>query len=102
MQSSGDFARGATITVTVVFKDAGGNPVDPAGANVVLAYDTAAGRTKQTIAMSSGSNHQWTATWDSSLTVGGTVDGEAITTGSPPTSAENFFFTINTNSANKP
>jgi hypothetical protein len=96
------FTRGATVTVSVIFRDAAGDPVTPGGATLVLSYRNRAGvKVESEVAMAEGDGDAWVADWDSEPARAGKVYCHVKTASPSPISADDFVFTLVANQANE-
>lgn len=99
------FSRGATITITSNFFDAGGHPITVSGSSpqVNISYVNAStGATATTlVTMTLNSLGAWSANWDSRGAAPGVVYWSVETPGSPPVSVEDGQFTLEANQANQ-
>lgn len=95
------FTRGATVSISVQFRDADGNVTNPGSASAVLRYrNTSRVWSTETVTLTQSGNN-WIGTWDSSVAAEGVVYGHATTpSASPPVSADDFSFTLHANRAN--
>lgn len=94
------FTRGATVSISVVFRDAAGAVTHPTGASAFLSFRSATlVRTVVEVELSqSGDN--WLATWDSRVAAAGVVAGHVRTDTPLPLSASDFQFALAANAGN--
>lgn len=83
--------RGSTIFWTVTFYNKNGDPVDPSGATLKIAYKVAGVLTTIAVDMVDGGSHTWTYEWDSSLADVGYVEWWAQSTDAPKSALQGSF-----------
>lgn len=95
------FTRGATVTISVVFRDADGEVTNPSSATLVLIYrDNALQRARAEIPLVPAAG-TWTATWDSRGARQGKVFGHVRSDEPLPLGANDFVFLLVANQANE-
>jgi hypothetical protein len=94
------YTRGSTVTITAVFKDEDGQPTDPLGAHVHLAFRAGGQLTHASYVMVAGAAHVWSYAWDSSVADPGEVSGHCRTDGAAPISSADFKFSLVANAGN--
>lgn len=95
------FTRGATVTVSVVFRDAEGEVTNPAAATLALDYINNSKQRTHTEIPLSPSGGTWTATWDSRGARHGKVYGHVRSSAPLPLGADDFVFQLVANPANE-
>jgi len=80
--------RGSTMFVDVVFTDKEEQPIDPATAKLRIAYAVNGERRVNEVELVSGTNHTWSASWDTSPADAGPVFWFAHANGSPTAATE--------------
>jgi len=91
--------RGAAVFFSVVFRDADKNPVNPATAQLRIAYAVAKAATVAELPLVSDGDVTWNATWDSGPADSGMVAWWAQS-GDPPKSATQGTLKLEANLAN--
>ena len=95
------FTRGATVTISVVFRDAEGDVTSPSAATAVLSYRNGSQRRARMEVALSLDGDAWTGTWDSRVARQGKVYCHVRTAEPVPLSADDFVFMLVANEANE-
>jgi hypothetical protein len=101
------FTRGATVHISLTFRDHLGAPIQPSGANVTLSFVPLNSdppiRNFLSYALAANSEPgaiDWIYDWDSAVAEPGSIFGHAVTA-DVPVSAVDFEFRLVANRANK-
>jgi hypothetical protein len=96
--------RGATVQFSTTFKDANGNVTQPASAAVSIVYPLVGGGMSNPLSVPMTPPTfpavVWTAQWDTRDVGPGVVYCSIHSGGGPPSSVEDFQFTLTANPAN--
>lgn len=94
------FTRGATVAISVTFRDAAGAVTHPTAASAYLSFmSVAMVLTSATVTLTKVGDN-WTATWDSRVAAAGVVHGHIRSATPLPLSASDFNFVLEANPSN--
>lgn len=105
-----NFVRGASVHISVTFKDEGGNIIQPSGANLTISFRPKVNTNLQglhsfvTVALVAPTSPatDWTYDWDSSVADPSVITCHAVTTTpNAPISSVDFSFRLVANRANR-
>jgi hypothetical protein len=95
------FDRDSTIRLRFNFKDAFGDVINPAAAEISISYCPHGGEPTYATYALVQSGDDWVYEWDSSVASAGVISVHAQTLGGPPTAAIDTEFRLKANRANR-